>query len=115
MAGAGLAGVCALYFMDPARHEIYPCMFHATTGLNCPGCGGLRATHQLLHGHLGAAWLLNPLAVLLVPAYVLLACHTASGLVRGHGLRCATPRPAAIGSGLGAIILFGILRNLPWF
>jgi hypothetical protein len=113
MAGAALAGGSALYVIDPARHEIYPCLFHATTGLQCPGCGGLRATHQLLHGHLAAAWTLNPLAVLLVPVYAFLACHIGLGLIRGHGLRCDTPRPALIWLGLGGIILFGILRNLP--
>ena len=114
-AGLALAGGSALYLVDPARHEVYPCLFHATTGLQCPGCGGLRATHQLLHGQLAAAWTLNPLSVLLVPFYVVLACHVGLGLIRGHGLRFATPRPAVIWLGLGAIILFGVLRNLPWF
>ena len=52
---------------------------------------------------------------LLVPFYVVLACHVGLGLIRGHGLRFATPRPAVIWLGLGAIILFGVLRNLPWF
>jgi Protein of unknown function (DUF2752) len=115
MAGAVLAGTAGLYFVDPARHEIYPCLLRATTGLRCPGCGGLRATHQLLHGHLSAAWNLNPLAVLLVPFYALLACQVGLGLVHGRGLRWTTPRPALIWLGLAGIILFGILRNLPWF
>lgn len=101
MAGAALAGVGALYLIDPARHEIYPCLLRATTGLQCPGCGGLRATHQLLHGHLAAAWSLNPLAVLLVPFYALLACHIGLGLIRGHGFRWPAPRPAVIWLGLG--------------
>jgi len=115
MAGVALAGGDALYLVDPARHEVYPCVLYATTGLKCPGCGGLRATHQLLHGHLAAAWTLNPLAVLLVPFYCLLACHVGLGLVRGHGLGFASPRPAVVWLGLGGITLFGILRNLPWF
>jgi hypothetical protein len=115
MAGLALAAGGVLYLVDPARHEIYPCVLRATTGLQCPGCGGLRATHQLLHGHLAAAWSLNPLAVLLLPAYALLACQIASGLIRGHGLPCASPRPALIWLGLGALVLFGVLRNLPWF
>jgi hypothetical protein len=115
MAATALVGAVGLYLIDPAQHELYPCLFHATTGLQCPGCGGLRATHQLLHGHLAAAWTLNPLAVLLVPVYGLLACHIALGLIRGHGLRCATPRPALIWLGFGGLVAFGILRNLPWF
>jgi Protein of unknown function (DUF2752) len=115
MAVVALAGAGALYLVDPARHEVYPCLLRSTTGLQCPGCGGLRATHQLLHGHLAAAWSLNPLAVLLVPFYALFAGHVGLGLVRGQGFRWAAPRPAVIWVGLGGIILFGILRNLPWF
>lgn len=90
-------------------------MLHVTTGLQCPGCGGLRATHQLLHRHIAEAWRLNPLAVLLVPFYCLLACHVGLALVRGQGLRLSIPRPAVIWWGLGGLIVFGILRNLPWF
>ena len=115
LAGFALAGVSALFLVDPARHEIYPCLLYATTGLRCPGCGGLRATHQLLHGHFAAAWALNPLAVLLVPLYAWLACHIASGLIRGRGLAERAPRPAMIWLGLGGLALFGLLRNLPWF
>jgi hypothetical protein len=115
MAGSALVGVAGLFLVDPARHEIYPCMLYATTGLRCPGCGGLRATHQLLHGHLAAAWALNPLAVLLVPLYGWFAGQIASGLIRGRGLASAAPRPAVLWLGLGGLALFGILRNLPWF
>jgi hypothetical protein len=115
MAGLALAGGIVLFAIDPARHEIYPCLLRTTTGLLCPGCGGLRATHQLLHGNLAAAWALNPLAVLLVPLYAWFAMHIASGIVRGRGLAQNTPRPALIWLGLGGLLLFGILRNLPWF
>ncbi|EUA41236.1 hypothetical protein I549_3084 [Mycobacterium avium subsp. avium 2285 (R)] len=39
---------------DPA--SIYPpCPFKWLTGWNCPFCGGLRMTHDLLHGDLWAA------------------------------------------------------------
>ena len=39
--------------------------FHAMTGLWCPGCGGLRAVHDLTHGHLVTALHENALVVLL--------------------------------------------------
>lgn len=32
-----------------------PCPFKALTGWDCPGCGGLRMTHDLLHGDIAAA------------------------------------------------------------
>ena len=60
--------VLLLYFFDPAGTAIYPpCPFHFLTGHFCPGCGSLRAVHNLLHGHLAAALLLNPLMVVSVP------------------------------------------------
>ena len=46
--GLGVALVAAV---DPHTSGRYPtCPFHAVTGLWCPGCGGLRAVHDLTHG-----------------------------------------------------------------
>ena len=65
---AGVAlilGGTVLYFFDPATAGFYPaCLFRLVTGIPCPGCGSLRAMHQLLHGHFAAAFALNPLLVL---------------------------------------------------
>jgi hypothetical protein len=36
------------------------CPLRALTGLLCPLCGGLRATHALAHGEVAQAWSLNP-------------------------------------------------------
>ena len=62
------------------------------TGLLCPGCGTLRGLHQLLHGHLAAAFRLNPVMVLSLPllGYVALA----SVWRRWHGLSRRPARPA---------------------
>jgi hypothetical protein len=58
-----VAGV-VLFCFDPTRYHFYPtCIFHRTTGLLCPGCGSLRALHQLLHGHVLMAFRFNPLLV----------------------------------------------------
>src|SRR5882762_6502633 len=63
-----IAAVTVLFLFEPGRYAFYPrCLFHQTTGLLCPGCGSLRAIHQLLHGHLFAAVHLNALLVLSVP------------------------------------------------
>ena len=37
-----LAALTLVFFADPATHSYYPpCLFHAITGLYCPGCGAL--------------------------------------------------------------------------
>ena len=111
--GGALAGGGLLFAFNPADHALYPaCWLYATTGLKCPGCGGLRATHELLHGHLAAAWDLNPLAVLLLPFWAGLGLHAALTLLRGRGLPGAVPRPAVIWLAAVAVVAFGILRNL---
>lgn len=40
------------------------CLLHTWTGIPCPGCGSTRAFRQFLVGHLGAAFVFNPLATL---------------------------------------------------
>src|SRR5262245_53996639 len=63
-----LAAFTVLFFFEPGRYSFYPrCLFPQATGLLCPGCGSLRATHQLLHGHVAEAFRLNALLVLAVP------------------------------------------------
>ena len=51
--GAVLVGGLAYVGLgDPHNpHFMFPvCPFKALTGWNCPGCGGLRMTHDVLHG-----------------------------------------------------------------
>jgi hypothetical protein len=109
------SAVVMLHFFDPATSGVFPpCPVRYLLGWYCPGCGSLRAVHQLLHGNLRAAWALNPLTVVLLP---FLAYGTASYAlfeIRGQHL----PRlflPAIWIRGLCAIIiLFGIARNIPF-
>ena len=44
-------------FVDPHQPGSLfpPCPFKLLTGWNCPGCGGLRMTHDVLHGDIAAA------------------------------------------------------------
>lgn len=79
--GLALGGTLALlYFFAPAEHGFYPqCIIRSLTGLSCPGCGGLRATHQLLHGNLAGAFSLNPLLILSLPALGFFAVRKLQG------------------------------------
>jgi hypothetical protein len=99
MTGGAFALLGAVLFVwDPAQHDFYPrCVFRALTGWECPGCGGLRAVHALLHGDLATAWRWHPLlvgALGLTPLFL-------PGVARRFG-------PAAL---LAAIAVFGLVRN----
>jgi hypothetical protein len=111
--GAILAGTAALYLFNPAQSNFYPvCMFYKTTGLLCPGCGILRATHQLLHGHIQAAFRFNALFISSLPLL-------GFGCVQTARYKAAN-RPALawlsrrlLWAGFAAVVIFGVLRNLP--
>jgi len=99
-----VAAAAAVFAFDPARVGIFPtCPLHQMTGLWCPGCGSTRAFHQLLHGNLIAAFRFNPLAILMLP----LAGYL---VIRGD---VSTLKPAGIWALLIAIVMFGVLRNIP--
>ena len=115
--GVLVASTAVLFLFDPAGHRFYPpCLFHALTGAYCPGCGSLRAVHQLLHGRLLAAVDLNPLAVACLPFVGYALVSQGMLALRGRGLR-------AIGAGvapaywthllLGMIVAFWVMRNIP--
>jgi hypothetical protein len=105
-----------LFFFDPARCAIYPvCPWHALTGWDCPGCGTLRAFHQLTHGNLAAAWRLNPMAVALAPVGCWLGLRELVWQVLGKRWPGLLTRPF-FGWALAVIaVVFGIVRNLPGF
>jgi hypothetical protein len=114
MLAAFAAGVVTLRVFDPATSSVFPpCPLRYLTGWYCPGCGSLRAMHQLLHGNVGAAWAMNPLTVVLLPFLIYGLASFALFEIRGEGL----PQPFLRGSWIralcAAIILFGIARNLP--
>jgi hypothetical protein len=109
------AGAALLYWFNPAEHAFYPrCFLKMFTGLDCPGCGGLRATHQLLHGHVREAFVLNPLFVIALPFALLFAARALwEKITRRKGARLMRP---STGVWLAAVVViaFGVLRNLPW-
>jgi len=111
---AALTCAAVLFFFDPARSGFYPrCFFHATTGLDCPGCGGLRATHQLLHGNVRAAFALNPLLVCSLPIVGWLGLRYLVRITNGRALPNPFQSAACLWGMAAAVIAFGIFRNVP--
>ncbi len=113
VAAGAVAGLVVLATVDPHEPGRYPtCPFLALTGLYCPGCGSLRALHDLAHLDLAGAWSMNPALVLVAP--VLVAWWVA--WVR----RAATGRPRrlvlpvwCIWTVLGLVVAYWVARNIP--
>ena len=107
-----IGGLC-LFCFDPRQYHFYPvCLFHQTTGLLCPGCGGLRALHQLLHGHLAVAFRFNPMLVVSLPLVLWVGVR--------YGWQKASHQPPSIGLrpswlwlALVVVLVVSVLRNLP--
>lgn len=78
--GLVVSSVLALIYVVPPESGLYPsCPIHILTGILCPGCGGTRALHALLHGRLAAALELNPLvtsAAAPVLVFAAIQCHS---------------------------------------
>lgn len=104
-----------MFFFNPAEHGFFPrCFFRMVTGWDCPGCGGLRATHQLLHGQVRAAFVLNPLLVVASPFVVYFTARP--WVERFAGIKLPQPFKSTVWIWIAAIVVvgFGLLRNLPW-
>lgn len=110
---AGGLGYVAL--VDPHNPgSAYPqCPFKWLTGWNCPFCGGLRMTHDLLHGDLMAA--VNDNAFLLV-CLVIGIPLTALWVQRRRRRPDGPPLPMpVVWTILCAMAVWTVVRNLPGF
>ena len=114
LSAAGLVMVAVLFCFEPTGSAIYPvCLFHKFTGLNCPGCGSLRALHHLTHGDFATAFHCNPLLIVALTVMVLtLICRQVSQ--RGSRFGATIFARRTTGWAICVIvILFGVLRNVP--
>ena len=109
--GALLGGGLAYVGLgDPHSSDfVFPaCPFKLLTGWNCPACGGLRMTHDLLHGDLAAAVVDNVFLLVGLPALL------AWILVRWRTGRPIMTMPAIAVIAVLAIT-WTVVRNMPGF
>lgn len=114
-AGAGVLLLCMVGYLwshDPHAPDSHlpPCPIRATTGLLCPGCGGLRASWHLLHGDVAGAWQDNPAIFLLLPLLGAGFIYWSLGRLR-TGSSPRLPRGVAVGFGLAGISWM-VVRNI---
>ena len=114
LAAAAAAGVAALLaVVDPYEAGHYPsCPFLAVTGFYCPGCGSLRAIHDLAHGDPGGALSRNPLTVVVLVGLAIAWGVWARRLWRGRQRTWAAP-PVLLYGLLTLVLAFWALRNVP--
>ena len=107
----GVAAACAAAVLanDPhsTRSRLPSCPVKLMTGLDCPGCGGLRLAHDLLHADLRSAMHDNPFLLVLSPVLAALVWRS---LATPTG--AAVPAPVAYGLGLSALVWMAV-RNIP--
>jgi Protein of unknown function (DUF2752) len=107
------AATAALHVRDPHQHGSWGlCPLYATTGIYCPGCGGLRAVNDLTDGHVGAALSSNVLVTLMIPVGVVLLSIWALDRWRGRyrSVPWSTLRPLVV-SLVTVMFLFAVARN----
>lgn len=111
--GTGALFAAALAYIgtaDPHRPGFFapPCPFKHVTGWDCPGCGGLRMTHDLLHGDLAAAFTDNAFILVGLPLLALWV------FIRRRQHKAVMPLPAIVVIAV-ATITWTVVRNLAGF
>ncbi|WP_307796943.1 DUF2752 domain-containing protein [Actinomadura barringtoniae] len=101
--------------IDPNESGHYPtCPFLALTGYQCPGCGSLRTIHALAHGHVREAFGLNVFAVAMIPLLAFFWVRWTIARARNRPTRTKAADPRWIWVLFGAIMIFWLVRNLPF-
>jgi hypothetical protein len=112
-AGAVLLGGCvAVAVVDPSGGPTL-CPFKLATGLDCPGCGGTRAAHQLLTGHPLAAADLNLLALIAIPLVLWGLFASLTAMLGGPRWRALSFSPVLVRAALVVAVVFWAVRNIP--
>jgi hypothetical protein len=113
LAGAAVGAATLLVALrDPHVRGSYGfCPLLELTGLACPLCGGLRATHDLAHLDLAGAWSANALWTVTAPVVVVLWLTWLVAAARGRPVKGLSSTAGWVT--LGVALAFFVARNLP--
>jgi hypothetical protein len=113
--GVAVAAAALVHFHDPHVQGSYGvCPFYALTGWWCPGCGGLRAMHNLTEGRILDAVHSNAFLLPLVLGFTLWWGDWMVRRRRGRPGRSFTMSRTTLAIVLTLLAVFTVLRNTPW-
>lgn len=100
------------YYIFSQITNIYiPCLYYTTTGLLCPGCGTTRMFLSLIKFDFAAAFSYNPVMFVLLILWVLISllcfCDKIKFVKNERFLY------TMLGISIAALLIFGIIRNIP--
>ena len=113
---AVLGGLGYLAAVDPNAPGHYPlCPTRALFGVDCPGCGALRGTHDLVTGDLAGALDHNVLLIVFLPLAVVLwvrwLMRAWTGQTPAVSRAVQQRRTTVLITVLVAVLAFGVIRN----
>ena len=115
LAATGAGAGALVFFFNPSTHGFYPiCLFHALTGLNCPGCGMTRSLYALLHGNWRLALKDNALFVLALAALAVWGIRLLQRKLQNRPVHFIIPTKI-LWLLLAVAFVFTVIRNLPGF
>ena len=104
-----IIGISIFYFLNQKFKISIPCPFHKLTNLYCPGCGITRMFIAIIHLNFYQAFRYNPLVFILLISYLLIKfieLITKKKIIFNNRITYTL---------LIIVILFGVLRNIPYF
>lgn len=115
VAGAGAAAVAVVHFRDPHIEGAYGvCPVYLMFGVYCPGCGGMRAVHNLTEGQLLDSLHSNLLALPLLVAFTLWVGDWMIRAWRGEPMRIPGISSVTMWALFAFLAGYAVLRNTPW-
>lgn len=89
------------------------CVLHNLTGYYCPGCGGTRAIHALLHGHIVRSFFYHPIVVYTAVFFGwFMLSQTIEKASRGHFAIGMHYRDIYLWIALAIVLLNWLVKNL---
>ncbi len=114
LAGALLVAGCAVAGLVDPRGGPTICPFKLATGLDCPGCGGTRAAHDLMRGDLLGALDHNVLAVIAFPLILWGLFTWLTSALGGRKLPTFSPSTRVTVIAVVVLVTFWVVRNLSY-